>query len=501
MAITQTQVQLDERRSLVQAAVVTYHRIHKSMKEAIGELPDHQTRTDNPHHLTNASVGLSHVENHNIAAPNEVVSGLLSTRYTTPLGLASLLTQADSIQSAEGHVKHFVEPTGGVWVVDSSQAAVQHVALVEDLSVTLPSAPMDRQRTLTLLIQQGATAYDLSFTNAIKWRAGDSDLGWGTWSDVITYETTEAQALVKVLSYNEGASDSINTQWRSDPPYQTAEGWLVPAQTRQRSIGFNATQPNHLYKFALTQTPVGILGRCEDLGKVVCDDAATHPHSVSPDAVGEDTVVDQGTLRLGYVGVLDSTINFTQAVLDAAPLSRGTASPAAGITWERVMHRGEIVYLPSAPLWSGVSYDTLLEAGCVDGRAVITIPLGGDRHVSFALTLLSGTSDTDVQTLTPAQTQGSDWDRLMYAFITDVDPELREASFSLRPASQWGMGGAVGSLQWTRDLYSVDPTHACVRGHTDVTKHHRAQWMNRSTGDARMGWRPALIPLYETTLA
>jgi hypothetical protein len=501
MAITHTQAQLDERASLVRAAVVTYHRIHKSMKESIGDLPDHRSRTDNPHQLINASIGLSHVENHSIAAPGEVASGLLNTRYTTPFGLASLLTQADSLQSAEGYRKHSVEPTGGVWVVDATRAAVQHVALVEDLSVTLPAAPMDRQRTLTLLVQQGPIAYDIAFTNAIKWRANDSDLGWGTWSDEITYETTEAQALVKVLEYNEGSSDTVNTQWRSDPPYQTAEGWLVPAQTRQRSIGFSASKPNHTYKFVFTQTPVGVLGRCEDLGKVVCNDEAAHPNSLSPDAVGEDTALAQGTPRLGYVGVLDSSIDFTQAVVSAAPLTRGTPAATAGITWERVMHRGEAVYLPSAPLWSGVSYDHLLEVGCVDGRAVITIPLGGDRYVSFALSLLSGTSDTDVQTLTTTQTQGSDWDRLMYAFITDVDPGLREASFSLRPASQWGLGGTVGSLQWTRDLYSVNPTHACVRGHTDVTKHHRAQWMNRSTEDARMGWRPALVPLYETTLA
>jgi hypothetical protein len=129
--------------------------------QAVTPLNAHTARTDNPHSVTKAQVGLSVVENYGIATSAEAIAGTLNNEYMTPLRVKEAIT-AQAVTPLNSHIARTDNPHS----VTKAQVGLGNADNTSDVNKPVSTA---QQNALNLKVDK-VTGYALSkndFTDAL----------------------------------------------------------------------------------------------------------------------------------------------------------------------------------------------------------------------------------------------------------------------------------------------------------------------------------------------
>lgn len=162
---------------------------------------------------------------------------------------------------------------------------------------------------------------------------------------------------------------------------------------------------------------------------------------------------------------------------------------------------GKTLYVAKLPLRRNVSWDQINARGAVFGTTTVVI-----NGLTYKVRLLKGSVSnavTDVSGYDPANTMGSEWNRLMYPLVPVVTGSSSIPTF---PLSRDGIlfggwadytqvelalvhGGSEGRFTWCQESVSGNSANRVYRGGYSVSYISNR---SRSAVTGESGWRPVL---------
>lgn len=100
--------QAEAEAGITNVKYMTPQRVKEAVTaQALSVLDIHSTRTDNPHNVTKAQVGLAAVENYPVATEDQAISGSVDTAYMTPLSVRKVIDEHGLSSSHDSrYVRH-----------------------------------------------------------------------------------------------------------------------------------------------------------------------------------------------------------------------------------------------------------------------------------------------------------------------------------------------------------------------------------------------------------
>lgn len=232
---------------------------------------------------------------------------------------------------------------------------------------------------------------------------------------------------------------------------------------------------------------------------------------------GPDTLSEGGDDAGWYGEVAGDDFITYQALSDALGVTQGTLQHNDDSAWLKFAYQGEIYFIPKKPIRSGISWETLYQAGAVYGNGETGYnPSGPDTPQDAQVTI--GGIDYTVRLIEggPQDPIGdesgfssgwgderyydSEWNRLLYRVHDESSADAISHDTSDEPSDRWveytetelGSGSDdPGSACWTLETNGNNPDNRIARGGSGVSYSEDASATSRNE---MYGWRPVLIP-------
>lgn len=221
--------------------------------------------------------------------------------------------------------------------------------------------------------------------------------------------------------------------------------------------------------------------------------------------------VKLGDYNLGWYGTLTATEFITSGDLaNAVGLTSGTQSNVAP-SWQKFARKGKTLYVPTVPLYHGLSWKVLYDLGLVfgvDGPGPYNA--GADVQQSkkvvingetYRVRLMTGFSDVLTEfpsssaTVTePMETNLNEWNDLIYP-LSYLTPDVqRIANYSQLTPAQLGMSSTMNSCLVQERVSAATNSSAVARGTAGNTGVRATIAQRIAVGQTALSyhWRPVL---------